>query len=280
MNHVIIEGFMGSGKGAVGRKVAEMMNLPLIDTDKRIAEKLKMTPQEAYERFGEVFYRAEETFLLHELEHIRERSVMIIGSGLPTMPQNDKYLRELGTVYYLKATIPELVETIERTQKKDWMEEKADLRELVEKLLMERTARYEAVANVVIETTGKSTGEIADEIIKIAQGVRKEAPVKKKKAARKAKAESEEKPEENTADAQAEAPDTEEAAVPEMPAEEVPEAAASEEAVTEREEPVQENSAVKEEEAPAEVKNADAEPAPKKKTRKKTAKKTTEDGEQ
>ena len=58
MDHILIEGFIGCGKGAVGTKLSEEMNIPLVDTDSKVAEKMKMTPEEIYDKFGEVYFRA------------------------------------------------------------------------------------------------------------------------------------------------------------------------------------------------------------------------------
>ena len=70
MNHIIIEGFMGSGKSVVGKKLAKDMGLPLIDIDDKIAKKLKMTSSDIYDRFGEPYYRAMETFMQIGRAHV------------------------------------------------------------------------------------------------------------------------------------------------------------------------------------------------------------------
>ena len=54
MNHIILEGFMGSGKSAVAKALAKEMNLPLIDIDKQVESRLKMRTTEVYDRFGDV----------------------------------------------------------------------------------------------------------------------------------------------------------------------------------------------------------------------------------
>ena len=48
------------------------------------------------------FFRALETMALKELINDSERRVISLGSGLPLQEQNQKYLKELGTVVYLK----------------------------------------------------------------------------------------------------------------------------------------------------------------------------------
>ena len=46
MNHIILEGFMGSGTRAVGKEHSKEQARPLIDIDKRVSGKLKMTSVE------------------------------------------------------------------------------------------------------------------------------------------------------------------------------------------------------------------------------------------
>ena len=36
MNHIILIGFMGSGKTSVGKKLADTLNLSFLDTDEQI----------------------------------------------------------------------------------------------------------------------------------------------------------------------------------------------------------------------------------------------------
>ena len=43
MDNLIIEGFIGSGKGAVARAIAKKLSLPCIDIDKKVSERLRMT---------------------------------------------------------------------------------------------------------------------------------------------------------------------------------------------------------------------------------------------
>lgn len=167
MNHIIIEGFMGSGKGSISKRVASELSLPIIDVDKKISDRMKMSPAEIYDRFGDVFYRATETFVLSELKNTEERSVIIIGSGLPTVPQSAAILKELGTVYYLKTDMSMIISRLDRGKKKDWLEENADLRERVKKLLEEREPSYLAAADIVIEAKKRTVTDIVAEIVSI-----------------------------------------------------------------------------------------------------------------
>ena len=76
MNHIVIIGFMGSGKTRVGKRLAKDLGLPFIDVDRLIVKKMNMSVKEVFERFGEAFYRALETMAVKELSTDSERKVI------------------------------------------------------------------------------------------------------------------------------------------------------------------------------------------------------------
>jgi len=55
MNHIVIIGFMGSGKTRVGKRLAKDFNLPFIDVDRVVTKKMNLTMKEIFDRFGEPF---------------------------------------------------------------------------------------------------------------------------------------------------------------------------------------------------------------------------------
>ncbi len=189
MDHIILEGFVGCGKGAVGKRVAKELNIPLIEVDKLVSNKLKMTPADIYDRFGEIYYRALETVVLNDLKNRTERSVIILGSGLPLLAHNDIYLEELGSVYWLKMSKDRLFGKLKRGKKYDWMkDEESNLQ--IGDLLKEREAAYKRIAASVINVDGLTVEEAAQEVLNAVrknEEKEKEAELKKSKEAEKAK---------------------------------------------------------------------------------------------
>ena len=165
MDHIIIEGFMGSGKGSVGKKLAAMLGVPLVDTDKMIMDRMKTSPAEIYDRFGDIYYRALETYMLGKLAQRKDRCVIIVGSGLPLMPQNKDYLQELGKVYYLQADAASITARLEKNKKKDWLDENDDLKERVKSLLKEREPGYLSAADVIVNAAKRTVADVVDEIL-------------------------------------------------------------------------------------------------------------------
>ena len=113
MNHIVIIGFMGSGKTRVGKRLAKDLGLPFIDVDRLIVKKMNMSVKEVFERFGEPFYRALETMAVKELSTDSERKVVSVSAGLPLQEQNQKYLAEMGTIIYLKGSAATLIKRLE-----------------------------------------------------------------------------------------------------------------------------------------------------------------------
>ena len=164
MNHIIIEGFMGSGKSAVAKALARELQLPLIDIDKQVEARLKMRTTEVYDRFGDMYYRAMETLILAELQSVQEKFVIVLGSGLALMPQNAPYLENLGNVYFLKVSRQLVVERLSKGEKHSWLRA-GDFEEHVTRMLKEREPAYRKVADFTIKVDGKKTAEIVQEII-------------------------------------------------------------------------------------------------------------------
>ncbi|MEE3419819.1 MAG: shikimate kinase [Lachnospiraceae bacterium] len=164
MEHLIIEGFMGSGKGAVAKLLGKGLNVPVVDVDKLVAERLNMTSADIYDRFGEIFYRAEETIVLMELAGDKKQSIIVLGSGVAMMPQNQEILKKLGTVVYIELSESAILKKMRGSRKHDWIKAE-DWDERVLKLYKEREPAYRKTADIVIHADGKKVDEVASAIL-------------------------------------------------------------------------------------------------------------------
>ena len=90
MNHIVIIGFMGSGKTRVGKRLSKDLGLEFVDVDKVITKRMNLTVKDIFRRFGEPFYRALETTTIKALIQDEERKVISLGAGLPMQEQNKK----------------------------------------------------------------------------------------------------------------------------------------------------------------------------------------------
>ena len=59
--HLVLVGMMGSGKSSVGRRVAEALDRPLLDTDALVEERTGRTVRQLFDEGGEAGFRRAET---------------------------------------------------------------------------------------------------------------------------------------------------------------------------------------------------------------------------
>lgn len=163
MNHIVITGFMGSGKTRVGKRLSQDLGLPFIDVDRVIMKKMDLTIKEIFERFGEPFYRALETMTIKTLIEDKERKVVSLGAGLPIQEQNEKYLKQLGTIIYLKGSLDTLKKRLEGASS-DPLLEGDNREEKIKKLLKQRDPIYAKFADIEVVTGVKSFEGLIAEI--------------------------------------------------------------------------------------------------------------------
>ena len=166
MNHIIIEGFMGSGKSKVGKTLAKNMGLPYIDVDKLITSKMNMSVNDIFERFGEPYFRAMEGFILKQLLDEKKRSIICIGGGLATFESNVTYLKKLGKVVYLKKPVAELAARLEEKRADDPFFKGTKIADKVKKMLAEREPYYKKAADMILDAKGMTIEQMAEEIQK------------------------------------------------------------------------------------------------------------------
>lgn len=111
MRNLILCGFMGSGKTAVGKLLAERLQMKFFDTDEIIVNKMGMSISEIFERYKEPYFRELETQTIIEFENT-DNAVISLGGGLAVNSVNHPYLKKAGTVILLDCGIEETLRRI------------------------------------------------------------------------------------------------------------------------------------------------------------------------
>ena len=163
MENIFLIGFMGSGKTRVGKRLAQEYGLPFIDVDRVVTKKMNLTISEIFQRFGEPYYRALETLVIKELTNDKERKVISLGSGLPIQEQNQKYLKDLGTIIYLKGSLETLKKRLEAGSSNPLLEGD-DREDKIKKLLKQRDPVYAKYADIEVITGVKPFEALIEEI--------------------------------------------------------------------------------------------------------------------
>ncbi len=164
MNHVVLIGFMGSGKTTVGKALSEQLHYPLYDTD-IIIEMMEGKPVAAiFETDGEETFRRYEKQIITELLNSREPSVIVCGGGTPCYSRIIDLLNECAVTVYLHVSPDILYQRLKcNIEKRPLLKNKPNLRKFIGELLQQREAVYNK-AQILLNTDALTPEETAEEI--------------------------------------------------------------------------------------------------------------------
>ncbi len=166
---VILIGFMGAGKSAVGSYLARGLGWNFFDADIQIEKRMGMPIAEVFEKHGEEIFRTAEaavvTGLLDEAASSREGTVVSLGGGAVTVPEIARRLRHEPLVFLLE----EDLETAFKRTGGGTRPLAGDL-DSFQRLFEERQVLYRQLAGHVVDTRGKEIREVSDAVVRIIEG--------------------------------------------------------------------------------------------------------------
>ena len=110
---IFLVGPMGSGKSAVGRRLAMELGREFIDSDEVIEERSGVDIPFIFEREGEDGFRQRESRIIDELTQL-PGIVLATGGGSAQDPANRAALHSRGFVVYLHASIDQQLKRTRR----------------------------------------------------------------------------------------------------------------------------------------------------------------------
>lgn len=159
---VVFVGLMGAGKTAIGRKVAQALDIPFIDSDHEIESVSRMSIPELFERYGEPEFRALEQRVIERLVHEGPR-IVSTGGGAFMNAQTRAAIAEHGISVWLKADLDLLMERVAKKQNRPLLKN-PDPRGVMRKLMDDRYPVY-ALADLTVETRDAKREIIAGEVL-------------------------------------------------------------------------------------------------------------------
>jgi shikimate kinase len=176
MNIVLI-GYRGSGKSAVGQRLAERLKKPFIDVDVLIEKRQRTSIQKLVESRGWAYFRKMEKKIIDEVSR-KESGVIAPGGGAVIDPENVKSLRKKGLIIWLKADPGVLARRLEgdthTNRRRPTLTGKGTVEEL-EDVLLARVPYYQKAADAEIDTSNLEVEGVVDKALRIIQHQRGEA---------------------------------------------------------------------------------------------------------
>ncbi len=165
--NLYLVGFMGTGKSAVGRAVAERLGYSFIDSDHAIEAKEGREIREIFDSDGEAAFREMEKSFV-EKGHPRESCVVSCGGGLIAQPGLLARIRGFGPVVCLLASPETVYERIKGNKKRPLLNVDDPMARIRE-LLNEREPIYKRAGTEVL-TDGRTISDIASHVVRIYRG--------------------------------------------------------------------------------------------------------------
>jgi shikimate kinase len=137
---IVLVGMMGAGKSTVGRKLAQILELPFCDADEEIETAAQLSISEIFDKFGEDYFRSGERRVIARL--VTERGgVIATGGGAFCQDETRELILEKAIAVWLDSDVDTLVERVGRKDTRPLLRG-GDPREIVERLRAEREPHY------------------------------------------------------------------------------------------------------------------------------------------
>jgi shikimate kinase len=163
--HLILTGFMGTGKTEVGRRLARALGRTFVDTDRLVEAKAGRSVAAIFAEKGEAGFRALEREAVAEACGLSD-AVIATGGGALTDPENRRRLAAAGPVICLTASPDDILRRVGDPANRPLLAgatTEAERLGRIRDLLAARAAVY-ASAIHTIDTTGLTADQVVERV--------------------------------------------------------------------------------------------------------------------
>jgi len=108
---IVFVGFSGAGKSTIAKKIAKHFNFSVLDTDKMLEEKYRISVYDIFEKYGEIVFRQLEYKIL--LEALQQENVVIAtGGGTSCSFDAMNLINQNATSIYIEMSPKSLVQRL------------------------------------------------------------------------------------------------------------------------------------------------------------------------
>jgi len=161
-SNIVLIGFMGTGKTAVGKRLANILNKEFYDSDQEVEAVTGMSISQLFAKYGEIRFRSEENLAIQRLAQ-RDNCVIATGGGVVLNNENMNLLRQKGVIICLSAKPEIIYERVKRRNNRPLLK-KGDLLKSIIDLMKEREDLYKG-ADFFLDTSDMDFNEIISRII-------------------------------------------------------------------------------------------------------------------
>jgi shikimate kinase len=160
---IFLIGPMGSGKSAVGKRLAARLGRAFHDSDKEIERRTGVDVAFVFEKEGEAGFRRRESEAIDALTQLEE-IVLATGGGAVLDESNRRRLAERGYVIYLEASVDQQHARTRGAKSRPLLATSGDRRAKLDELMQVREPLYRSIADHCVRTDGRRVDAVATEI--------------------------------------------------------------------------------------------------------------------
>ena len=161
--NIVLIGFMGAGKSTISDYLSTMFDMKLVEMDQEISERQQMSIPDIFATYGEEYFRNLETDLLRELQ-TGKNCIISCGGGVALREEIVVVMKKNGRGVLLTASPETIYERVKDSNDRPLLKGNNNV-EFIADLMEKRREKYEAAADVVIQTDNKTILQICEELI-------------------------------------------------------------------------------------------------------------------
>jgi shikimate kinase len=154
---------MGSGKTSFGKRLAKILNLPFIDTDREVSRAHGPIP-EIFEKHGESYFRDLEA---ESLAAAMGKPCIVATGGGAVLRESNQALLADAFVIYLRTNYEAVVGRLD-IERRPLLKKSP---EAWQAIFQERKHLYEGLADAIVDTAGRHADTVIAELESIAGGL-------------------------------------------------------------------------------------------------------------
>jgi len=161
---IALIGFMGAGKTAVGKALAEKLNKKFVEMDALIEQKAGKSIPEIFQQGGEIAFRELEIEVTKEVSQGKNQ-VIACGGGVVLNKINIDRLKKGAVLVYLTASPEVILKRISSGGEERPLLKTDDKAAVVQEMLSFRKPFYERAADITIDTSQLDIDAVVEQII-------------------------------------------------------------------------------------------------------------------
>ena len=163
MNIVLI-GYRGVGKSAVGRVLAQRLRRQLVSTDAEVVKRAGLSIPKIVEQQGWEHFRDLESAVCLDLAG-RDDLIIDTGGGAILRPQNVEVLKQNGRFWWLTAGVETIGRRIGHDSQRPSLTGARSFVDEIAEVLAERLPKYQAAADWTIATEDLTVNQVVERIL-------------------------------------------------------------------------------------------------------------------